>query len=422
MDERLRELQRLAAGGDPEARASFLAACVRSGELSEHRLRLAAALGDPVACALYGGSPSEPLPDQRYWAEWIAPCGKEAAVRIATSVVRELIQDHWLALRPKKDRRALDALEAAEAWLEDPGKDTARRAMEVAAAAHPNVNRRLRPPPSAARVLDAAVNAAEAAAQLTTTDRPKTVEVTIQKLDGSVVENLIRIDQHYWAAQNASQVISPYAPWEGAEVERVREGLRAPALLGWLLAWEPDREELREEFSPEERALGARVDAYEQSWNLVRLAAYLGDPIARGYLHDETFKPPAKLKAFVQGIQEWGKEPLVRAALAAVRLELGEHPDPRAEPLVAAAEAWLASPGPHTARAATQAERQAPRGVSKAASRLTSCVARTRVRGAAGYAAGAVCQVAKALGDEAAVREGVSRALIEWALQGRNPT
>ena len=48
-DSRLRELERLAALGDREARVRLLAERVRGGDLPRERLALAAYLGDPAA-------------------------------------------------------------------------------------------------------------------------------------------------------------------------------------------------------------------------------------------------------------------------------------------------------------------------------------------------------------------------------------
>ena len=82
-DARIRELERLAAQGDPGAAASLLAERLRSGDLPLDDLRLAAYLGHPPAVAALGEeAPSQP-DHVEGWVQGLAPWGERAVVQAA---------------------------------------------------------------------------------------------------------------------------------------------------------------------------------------------------------------------------------------------------------------------------------------------------------------------------------------------------
>ncbi|MCO5172530.1 MAG: hypothetical protein M9894_40050 [Planctomycetes bacterium] len=126
-DTRLRRLERAAAQGDLDARVRLLCERLRSGELDEERVRLAAYLGDPAARLLLG--PKAPdLPvirargglelNQRRWITGLRAYGKEWLVRAAVAIARARFTawDRW----DEADERPRRALAAAEAWLACP--------------------------------------------------------------------------------------------------------------------------------------------------------------------------------------------------------------------------------------------------------------------------------------------------------------
>lgn len=87
------------------------------------------------------------------------------------------------------------------------------------------------------------------------------------------------------------------------------------------------------------------------------LLAWLGHESARAALAGEPLHVPGELESWVRGLERWGPEASVRAAVAAARLLLplweGRHPqDRRPAEALSAAEAWSADPRPETAEAA----------------------------------------------------------------------
>jgi hypothetical protein len=111
------DLRRLARGGDndPSAWARVLRSRLRSGDIPEERVRLAAYLGDEAA--LLAWPTLEVLPGIETFNSWIYAahsCGREAVVRLSLALDRA---DHRI------DRADV---EGVEAWLEDPDSQAAR--------------------------------------------------------------------------------------------------------------------------------------------------------------------------------------------------------------------------------------------------------------------------------------------------------
>jgi len=105
--------------------------------------------------------------------------------------------------------------------------------------------------------------------------------------------------------------------------------------------------------------LKARTAAGDLPAERLMLAAYLGHEAART-ADGDALAAPDDLAEWVRGLERWGKEVLVRAAVAAARrvLPLWERKragDRRPHDAIAAAEAWLAEPTPERAAAAERA-------------------------------------------------------------------
>jgi hypothetical protein len=132
-DQRLRQLQRRwAETGDPADAARFLLERVRTGELSLERLRLAAYLGDPPAvAALEGEAPRSPG-DLESFVRNLAGWDQAALVRAAIAAAR-LVLPGWDATWA--DERPLQAVRAAERWVEEPSQANTDRAEAEAEAA-----------------------------------------------------------------------------------------------------------------------------------------------------------------------------------------------------------------------------------------------------------------------------------------------
>lgn len=88
-DERQRELERKASAGDVEAEAKLLLERVRSGDLTEERLKLAAYLGhEPAAVAVgIAASPFPPTQDIRRWLAAAPHLGELGLWRAALATI-----------------------------------------------------------------------------------------------------------------------------------------------------------------------------------------------------------------------------------------------------------------------------------------------------------------------------------------------
>jgi hypothetical protein len=107
--------------GEPADKATWLAARLRSGDLSHEHLALAAYLDDRAAAGVLGVSPP---PRDRTLGEWalgLRDHGAEACIRAAVSAARAGL-GHYAAHAPK-GRRPQDALTAIEAWLGSPSEE-----------------------------------------------------------------------------------------------------------------------------------------------------------------------------------------------------------------------------------------------------------------------------------------------------------
>lgn len=179
VDARLRRLERAASQGDVQARVQVLCERLRTGDLDEERVRLAAYLGDPAARLLLGERAPE-LPviraregfelNQRRWITGLRAFGKEWLVRAAVALARSRF-DAW-ATWDETDERPHRAVAAAVAWLECPcaahasQADAAHHAASSAAQAlvSPGDPRHPGPGEGLSRLLCAAAGAAATAA------------------------------------------------------------------------------------------------------------------------------------------------------------------------------------------------------------------------------------------------------------------
>jgi hypothetical protein len=169
VDEDLRELEREAQRGDPEARLRLLAAWRRAGRVDEERLNFAARLGDPVARMLLGtDAPAEE--DLMGWLESVRehepPWAVEVALRAAVTGARASLPV-FERERPE-DRGARQCVEAAEAFVTCPCTEHAAKARSASGwqgrAASDRSRRASHLPESdASRAERAAVHAAQAA-------------------------------------------------------------------------------------------------------------------------------------------------------------------------------------------------------------------------------------------------------------------
>ena len=172
-DQRKRQLERAAAAApdDVQAQAALLLERLRVGELALGRVELAAYCGDPVARrVIYGHLPDwispshthirddaygrawsvEPLPD---WASRLQSLwGREVCVRAAVTAAR-LALPVWeegnlaphacfqsgaaISCAAPEQHAPLEAIEAAERWLEDQSEENAQAAGDAAVAGLP---------------------------------------------------------------------------------------------------------------------------------------------------------------------------------------------------------------------------------------------------------------------------------------------
>lgn len=119
-DARLRALEREAIRGDGVAGARLLLERVRLGALAPSRLHLAAYAGDARArLALGPGAPVAPA-EPKAWVLGFESWGQEVCVRAAAAVARAALP-LWEGRRGGPvDPRPRQALEAVDAWLDDP--------------------------------------------------------------------------------------------------------------------------------------------------------------------------------------------------------------------------------------------------------------------------------------------------------------
>jgi hypothetical protein len=122
-DERMRELERAAAGGEVEARSRLLRERVRSGDLDAERLALAAHVGDPAAVLASDAEP-ERL-ELMGWVMALDRWGREACVRAVVAAARTVLAT-W------GGRSSAVLLGAAEAWLRCPCAEHAALAEQAA--------------------------------------------------------------------------------------------------------------------------------------------------------------------------------------------------------------------------------------------------------------------------------------------------
>jgi hypothetical protein len=117
VDDRRRQAEREAAR-DPAAASRLLLERVRSGELDEERLRLAAWLGDPAAAAACRVDPPDDLAG---WVVAVADWGQQAFVRLQVAALRAACRVH----ADVTSRAAAEVLvDALDAWTQDPSPQT----------------------------------------------------------------------------------------------------------------------------------------------------------------------------------------------------------------------------------------------------------------------------------------------------------
>jgi len=133
-DDRLRRLEREAAGGDPEARARLLRERARSGELPRERLGLAAWLGDPAAAAALGPEAPAPPEEVGRWAAGAARFGQEAFVRLGGAALRRVLSGRPAGASREAAERVLAA---SDAWTACPCCEHAEAARRAADAEQP---------------------------------------------------------------------------------------------------------------------------------------------------------------------------------------------------------------------------------------------------------------------------------------------
>jgi hypothetical protein len=163
-DARIRELERRAAEGDPDARARHLKARVRAGELTAAHVALAASLGHAAAREL------DPVPLE----DWADGDACRDAIRAARDLLGETLPARvaadwaervlsiWEAKHPDADRPR-KAIDAARAWATCPC-DEHRKAAANAANAAADAAYAARAADAADYAADASYAAADAAA------------------------------------------------------------------------------------------------------------------------------------------------------------------------------------------------------------------------------------------------------------------
>lgn len=169
-------------------------------------------------------------------------------------------------------------------------------------------------------------------------------------------------------------------------------------------------------------ALVRRLRAGELDEERLRLAALVGDPAARLALGDAAPAKPHDVHALARALQAFGPGVVTRATITAVRA-MNATVDPRhgwdlsrARQAIASAEAWLACPcEPHleAARRVGQTGDEVPADAELAPAWAVIGPDGTRLF-ATEVALG--CAAAE-LGEEA-MRRGLRRALVGWALGG----
>lgn len=187
---------------------------------------------------------------------------------------------------------------------------------------------------------------------------------------------------------------------------------------------------------PHVDALKARVAAGELREAALRLAAYLGDPVARRAVGMALVPAPETLYDWVYGLGAWGREASVRAGLAAARVcelvrrealgDSGRAKDVAAA--LAALEAWLATPAetaPLVARLVEEAwldgreDWLTRTALVAATSALTAAGPSTGPTAAFSAAAARAAVAAVRVLPEVVVRQAVRGALVPWALGTR---
>jgi hypothetical protein len=103
---------------------------LRTGTLASERLELAAYLGEPSACEVLGDATPVASSDLEGWVLGLEDYGREALIRATFAAVR-FLHPLWQARYPS-DRRLALALDAAEAWADDPSPSQAQRASAAA--------------------------------------------------------------------------------------------------------------------------------------------------------------------------------------------------------------------------------------------------------------------------------------------------
>lgn len=174
------------------------------------------------------------------------------------------------------------------------------------------------------------------------------------------------------------------------------------------------------------KALQARLRRGEHEQ--VRLLAYLELPAAREVLGHSAPPAPAELAAWVHGLSQWGKEPCVRAARAAVELVRAEclRKQPQGADvgeLLARIEGWLVAPGDEQADLVHAATLDLQRALQRrlflnrglhafVLAGKTSWMSGIYAKQAASCAARVASQR-----NEPAVRSAIRDALVSWTLR-----
>lgn len=112
-----REAERDASAGDLHAAARLLVERVRSGDLPQERLELAAHLRDPAACLALGRELT-PVTVLGAWADEVEGWGEEARARLCVAAVTAVVPP-WRWLRPADEVFPL-AVEALRRGLDRP--------------------------------------------------------------------------------------------------------------------------------------------------------------------------------------------------------------------------------------------------------------------------------------------------------------
>jgi hypothetical protein len=139
-DQRLRDLERDAAGhGDPQAQARLLLERVRTGDLTEERLLLAAYCGHEaslcVARDLRAAVPVET--ELNEWVRGLRRWDLHASIRCVLVTMRAL----WLVAPPSDQHHVASAISILEHRLARPDHEVGVRALELMRSLpHPGTN------------------------------------------------------------------------------------------------------------------------------------------------------------------------------------------------------------------------------------------------------------------------------------------